>query len=72
MTTITLVAGELVDSASEEWRAECAQRHVEARRVAEMSSHEERKRHIATVRKNRGDLAADRLRKAAHQLMQGA
>jgi len=72
MTTVTLITGGQVDSASEEWRLECAQRHEEARRVAELPSNEARRAHIQRVRSSRGDLAADRLRKAAHQLMQGA
>lgn len=72
MAAVILLDGREVDSASEEWRAECSQRHEEAQRVAAMPNNEARRAHIATVRKNRGDLAADRLRKIAHQLMQGA
>ncbi|OWQ92020.1 hypothetical protein CDN99_06590 [Roseateles aquatilis] len=69
MTSVTLIDGRQVDSASEEWRAECAKRHEEARRVADMPSNEARKRYIDTVRASRGDQAAQRLRKAAFELM---
>jgi hypothetical protein len=72
VTTVTLLTGEQVDTWSEAWRAECAARHEEALRVARMGSNRERRQHIDKVRASRGDLAADRLREVAKQLIEGA
>jgi hypothetical protein len=72
MNTITLLTGEQVDTWSELWRAECAARYEDALKVARMGSNRERREHIDRVRASRGDLAADRLRAVAKQLIEGA
>ncbi|ALV06687.1 DUF7696 family protein [Roseateles depolymerans] len=72
MKTVTLITSQHVDSASEAWRAECAARYEEALRVARMATNRERRDHVDKVRASRGDLAADRLRAVAKQLIEGA
>lgn len=54
---VTLVTGEAVDSASEEWRHEC-----EARMVADRPTLLERRAYLEEVERRRGKAEADRLR----------
>lgn len=54
---VTLITGEAVDSASEEWRHEC-----EARMVADRPTLVERRAYLEEVERRRGKAEADRLR----------
>lgn len=54
---VTLITGEAVDSASEEWRHEC-----EARAIADLRTLDERRAWLETLEKRRGKADADRLR----------
>lgn len=54
---VTLITGEAVDSASEEWRHEC-----EARAIADLRTLEERRAWLEVLDKRRGKPEADRLR----------
>lgn len=57
MTTVTLIDGSQVDSASDAWRHEC-----EARAVADLRTLDERRAWLEAVEKRRGKPSADRLR----------
>jgi len=50
MGTVTLIDGREVDSASEEWRAEC-----EARHVLSMRDIGRRREYLAAITKRRGE-----------------
>ena len=67
MTTVILIDGREVDSGSDEWRQECLQRqrHVDALvRLAGLSQREEWKAYVQAVRRNEGDVAAERVKQA--------
>lgn len=57
MTTVKLIDGTQVDSASEEWRHES-----EARWVAARPTLDERRAYLHSIEKSRGQAEADRLR----------
>lgn len=65
MTTVTLIDGREVDSASEEWRHE-----TEARMVARMPSTAQRHDYIAAVMHQRGRDAAQELKALATRIRQ--
>lgn len=56
MSIVTLIDGRQVDSASEDWRAEC-----EARAVLAMRDIQARREYLAAVSKRRGDNAGNAL-----------
>lgn len=60
---VTLITGEAVDSASEEWRHEC-----EARAIADLRTLEERRAWLEVLEKRRGKAEADRLRKTMGEI----
>lgn len=63
MTTVTLLDGTEVDSASEAWRHEC-----EARYVASRPTLLDRREYLDAVERRRGQAEADRLRQTMKQL----
>ena len=63
MSTVTLLDGRQVDSASEDWRHEC-----EARAIAARPTLAERRMYLDEVERRRGAAAADRLRETMKQL----
>lgn len=67
MGTVALIDGRIVDSASEEWRAEC-----EARYVARLPTRQERRRYVDAVRARRGDAAADELIELVYRVFDDA
>lgn len=56
MTTVTLIDGRQVDSASEDWRLETEARELLRRNTAE------RREYLATVERKRGEQAAETLK----------
>lgn len=63
MTTVTLVDGRQVDSASEEWRHE-----AEARAIAALPTLPERRAWLENIETQRGAEAAQRLRDTMGQI----
>jgi hypothetical protein len=63
MSTVTLLDGRQVDSASEDWRHEC-----EARAIAARPTLAERRMYLDEVERRRGAAAAERLRETMKQL----
>lgn len=63
MSTVTLLDGRQVDSASEDWRHEC-----EARAIAARPTLAERRMYLDEVERRRGTAAAERLRETMKQL----
>ncbi len=63
MTTVTLITGEQVDSASEAYRLEC-----EARELLRGRSTQDRREYLAIVERKRGTQAADALKAAIQKL----
>lgn len=59
--TVTLCDGSVVSTWSEAWRAECLERHRDARAVLAMADRETRRRHIATLAARRGEVYRVRL-----------
>ncbi len=56
MTTVTLITGEQVDSASEEWRLECEARELLRRNTTD------RREYFDAVERTRGAEAVDQLK----------
>lgn len=63
MTTVTLIDGREVDSASEDWRHE-----TEARMVVDRPTLGERRAYLEVVERRRGKAEADRLRATMNAL----
>lgn len=66
MTTVRLIDGREVDSASGEWKHEC-----EARAIAALPTLEERRAWLDSLEKKRGKEAVDRLRETMKALWEG-
>lgn len=63
MSTVTLIDGSRVDSASEAWRHEC-----EARHIARLPTRQQRQDYIASVSQRRGAEASHALQSLATQI----
>lgn len=63
MTTVTLIDGTEVDSASESWRLECAVRYQHVLNLRRLTL-QQRRDYIDTVERKHGAEAARRLREA--------
>ena len=63
MTVVKLLSGELVDSASPQWKAECAEIDGAAKAIRRMS-HEMQQHQYETLERNKGREYAERVRRA--------
>jgi len=66
MSTVTLIDGREVNSASEEWRHEC-----EARAIAALPTLAQRRAWLDNIQSKRGQAAADALRSTMAELWKG-
>lgn len=67
MTTVTLITGEQVDSASEEWRLETEAREL----LRKGRTTEFRRDYLANVERSRGTDAANKLRDLVLKIWEG-
>jgi hypothetical protein len=63
VTTVTLIDGRTVSSASPEWRDECLQRHNHITAMGKLRGTFDRREYIAAVARKEGSEAADRLKR---------
>lgn len=61
MPDVTLLTGEIVDSAAPAWRDECLRRHHHVLNMRQLSLHQ-RRDYLANVQRREGDEAERRLR----------